>query len=175
MNVDMERHRSQRVHGTSRLKVTATINWGTMTLAVSVEVEGHAARALSLISGTPDTPQQFAWDRQGNFHWGHGIERAIKRGLIEHADVIKFSKLCLYDDFSDSRIFARASEQLRQYGKTPQDLLGEHMIALIAAIKAAMKRDSTYGFYSHEVRHHSFAFHPGLAADSRYRSSTTWN
>lgn len=152
MDVDMANRGSQRMHGPGPIKATATINWGTMTLAVSIEVEGKEARGLSLMSGCPDTPQQAAWDLHGNFYWGHGIKRALRRGLIVQGDVIEFFKLCLYDDFAFERIPLLVRQQCADKGKTIQDLISEHLAAIHQAIRDSLKGDSTYGLMPTQVR-----------------------
>ena len=122
------------------------IDYGTKTLAVASRIAkpGETAELAQVCDitfhGKEDyAPQKVAWDDDGKFLWGWELDDAIKKGFSREK-VIELWKLLLYKDHRTSAIAERVKEQLLLYGKSIDQLLEEHMRALLQATMDHIKR-----------------------------------
>lgn len=138
-------------------------DYGTNNLAVSWRipyvVDGPQAEdpQLSDLNTLPfggkgiEYPQEVAWDAEGNFIWGHAVKDAIERGQISHGDVIELWKLCLCPDLATSHIAERVNAQLEAKGKTLDDLIHQHVAAIVRHTKDTLKRSRSGLKFSQQV------------------------
>lgn len=128
--------------------IILSIYYGTSNLALSFrEVTYNQDRSLKStnaprplkIGGQFDVaPQEVAWNAQGDFVWGHEIQKEIDEGHLLADDVITLFKLWLYRELRTNEQRQQIELQLKKNNKSMRDLLEAHFKGIMIRAKSSL-------------------------------------
>lgn len=141
----------------SKPELTVSMDYGTRTLCVSYSISdserGDTPLAAINFNRKPHIIQEVAWLPDGTFIFGDEVSSKVRAREIQPGDVIMQWKLCLCPEFQHRDIAKHVYVQLQRYGKSLEQLLAEHIRAVLRRIKEVFKKGARISCeYSSEVR-----------------------
>lgn len=125
-------------YGTSN----ASVAYQLVSPAPKGKTTGTQPKAVSFNSNTKELRQKVAYssnDRQ--FYWGENLLKIEGSGGITENNIFKTWKLALYESHPNSEVVERIESQLEDLGITLDQLLADHIGAILTRAIEMIKRD----------------------------------